>query len=45
MIFGRVVGTVVATRRADRIAGARFLLVRVCSHRAEGGGTVAQWTS
>jgi microcompartment protein CcmK/EutM len=43
MIFARVVGTVVATRRADRIAGAKYLLVEQCSHRGEprGGHHVA----
>jgi microcompartment protein CcmK/EutM len=38
MIFARVAGTVVATRRADAIAGARYLLVEQCSHRGEGRG-------
>ena len=38
MIFAQVVGTVVATRRADDISGARYLLVEECSHRGEGRG-------
>lgn len=33
MIFGEVVGTVVSTVRSDTIAGARMLLVQICSHR------------
>ena len=35
MIFAQVVGTVVATRRADGIAGAKYLLVEECTHRGE----------
>ena len=38
MIFAQVVGTVVATRRADDISGAWYLLVEECSHRGEGRG-------
>ncbi|UCF99913.1 MAG: EutN/CcmL family microcompartment protein [Spirochaetaceae bacterium] len=38
MIFAEVVGTVVATRRADGIAGAKYLLVEQCSHRGKGRG-------
>lgn len=33
MILGRVVGTVVATRRADEIPGARYLLVQATDTR------------
>ena len=36
MIFGRVAGTVVSTERCDGIKGAKYLLVELCSHRAEG---------
>ena len=38
MIFAQVVGTVVATRRADGISGAKYLLVEQCSSRGEGRG-------
>jgi microcompartment protein CcmK/EutM len=38
MIFAQVVGTVVATRRADRISGAKYLLVEQCSPRGEARG-------
>lgn len=38
MIFGRVAGTVVLTRRADTVPGARFLLVEACTPRLEGRG-------
>jgi len=38
MIFGRVAGTVVLTRRADTVPGARFLLVEACSAGLEGRG-------
>jgi microcompartment protein CcmK/EutM len=31
LILARVAGTVVATRRSDGVAGARFLLVELCS--------------
>jgi microcompartment protein CcmK/EutM len=43
VIFGRVVGTVVATRRSDQVPGARFLLVALCDQRgqARGGHLVA----
>jgi microcompartment protein CcmK/EutM len=30
MIFARVAGTVVATRRSDELPGARYLLVDAC---------------
>lgn len=33
MIFGRVVGTVVSTRKEDSITGTKYLLVRVSNHR------------
>jgi microcompartment protein CcmK/EutM len=36
--FGRVAGTVVLTRRADTVPGARFLLVEACTPRLEGRG-------
>jgi microcompartment protein CcmK/EutM len=36
MIFARVAGTVVATRRSDGIAGAKFLLVELCDQRGRG---------
>jgi ethanolamine utilization protein EutN/carbon dioxide concentrating mechanism protein CcmL len=36
MIFARVRGTVVGTARSDAIAGAKFLLVEVCTHKGEG---------
>ena len=39
MILGRVVGTVVATRRCDEIPGARYLLVQAAD--ARGGGRPA----
>jgi microcompartment protein CcmK/EutM len=35
MIFGRVVGTVVSTRKEDNIRGTKYLLVRVCNQRGE----------
>ena len=38
MIFAKVVGTVVATRRADAISGAKYLLVEQCGHRCEPRG-------
>ncbi len=38
MLFARVVGTVVATRRADDIRGAKFLLVEACSPSGEPRG-------
>ena len=37
MIFGQVAGTVVATRRADTMRGAKHLLVRRCSHTGKPG--------
>jgi microcompartment protein CcmK/EutM len=36
--FARVAGTVVLTRRADTVPGARFLLVEACTPRLEGRG-------
>ena len=36
MIFARVAGTVVATRRSDGIPGARYLLVELCDQRGRG---------
>jgi microcompartment protein CcmK/EutM len=38
MIFARVAGTVVLTRRADQVPGAKFLLVEACTPRLEGRG-------
>ena len=38
MIFAQVAGTVVATRRADDIRGAKYLLVEECSCRGEARG-------
>jgi microcompartment protein CcmK/EutM len=38
MIFARVAGTVVATRRSDGIPGAKFLLVELCDQRGRGRG-------
>ena len=38
MIFAQVVGTVVATRRADDIVGAKYLLVEQCNHIGESRG-------
>ena len=35
MILGMVVGTVVTTQKADKIAGAKYLLVNRCNQRAE----------
>jgi microcompartment protein CcmK/EutM len=35
MNLARVVGTVVASRRSDNVAGARFLLVEECAQRGE----------
>jgi microcompartment protein CcmK/EutM len=35
MIFAKVVGTVVATRRSDDLAGAKYLLVELTSPRGE----------
>ena len=34
MLLGRVIGTVVSTRKEDTLAGLKFLLVKVCD---EGG--------
>ena len=31
MIFGRVAGTVVSTRKSDTTAGAKYLLVQLCT--------------
>jgi len=36
MIFARVAGTVVATRRSDELPGARYLLVELCDQRGQG---------
>jgi microcompartment protein CcmK/EutM len=36
--FAKVVGTVVLTRRADEVPGAKFLLVEACTPRLEGRG-------
>jgi microcompartment protein CcmK/EutM len=36
MIFARVAGTVVATRRSDAIPGARYLLVELCDQKGQG---------
>jgi microcompartment protein CcmK/EutM len=36
MIFARVVGTVVATRRSDELPGAKYLLVELASPKGEG---------
>lgn len=36
MIFAKVAGTVVATRRSDDLAGAKYLLVELASPRGEG---------
>jgi len=38
MIFAQVVGTVVATRRADDLPGAKYLLVEECTHRNQARG-------
>jgi microcompartment protein CcmK/EutM len=38
VIFAQVVGTVVATQRADRISGAKYLLVEQCTCRGEPRG-------
>jgi microcompartment protein CcmK/EutM len=38
MTLARVVGTVVATLRADAVPGARFLLVEECTQKGEGKG-------
>jgi microcompartment protein CcmK/EutM len=38
MIFGRVAGTVVATRRSDRVEGPKYLLAELTSCRGEGKG-------
>jgi len=38
MIIARVRGTVVATKRADNIDGARWLLVEECTQHGEGKG-------
>ncbi len=38
MTFAKVVGTVVLTRRADNVPGAKFLLVEACTPRLEGRG-------
>ncbi len=33
MIFGKVTGTVVSTKKSDSITGTKYLLVQVCDHR------------
>ena len=38
MNIARVRGTVVATRRSDKVDGARFLLVEECDQRGAGRG-------
>ena len=38
MIIARVRGTVVCTRKADGIAGAKYLLVEQCDQSGEGNG-------
>ena len=38
MNLARVRGTVVATKRADRIDGAKWLLVEECNQRGQGRG-------
>ncbi len=36
MIFARVAGTIVATRRSDNLPGAKYLLVELCDQRGRG---------
>ncbi|MDI3524790.1 MAG: hypothetical protein PWP60_1470 [Candidatus Atribacteria bacterium] len=38
MIFGKVVGTVVATRKNDGVSGLKYLLVRTCDSRGQDKG-------
>ncbi len=38
MNLARVVGTVVASKRSDKVEGARFLLVEECGQRGDGKG-------
>lgn len=38
MTFARVVGTVVANTRSDRVENARFLLVELCDESGSPGG-------
>ena len=38
MTFARVVGTVVASARSDRVENARFLLVELCDQAGSPGG-------
>ena len=33
MIFGKVTGTVVSTRKSDSITGTKYLLVQLCSRK------------
>jgi ethanolamine utilization protein EutN len=33
MIFGKVTGTVISTRKSDTTEGTKYLLVQLCSHR------------
>ena len=35
MLFGKVAGTVVSTKKEGSIGGTKYLLVRLCSHRGE----------
>jgi len=35
MIFGKIVGTVVGTKKNDNLVGTRYQLVRLCNYRAE----------
>jgi microcompartment protein CcmK/EutM len=35
MLFGKVEGTVVSTKKEDSITGTKYLLVRICNHRGE----------
>ena len=43
MVMGKVVGTVVSTRKEDELQGLKFLLVRACDAdgKATGGTVVA----
>ena len=38
MLLGMIVGTVVATRKADQVEGTRYMLVERCNQRGEGVG-------
>ncbi len=37
MIFAKIVGTVVGTKKNDNLVGTRYQLVRLCNYRAEEG--------